>query len=556
MMSTLWAARSAVPYEGGSDDRDGNVMENKDKAIPLCPVLTIRPREIDLGAIYPGESREGRFILRNVGAGSLQWSTAGPSEWTDVTRRSLIGNLEADQKDLKLHFDCFDDVTSRNASTDKRFNVSLTLEFENQRVLFQKKIRAGAYRESIPLKSNGGTRTIFFRYKILGRETEPLILVEPLKIDFGVMDVDEKKMRRIELKNNGGEPLEWYAGLLNKRGGSSSDHKRKGRYISFLNSDIKGSGLYDVPESLKDDLEVTGLWEEHKGYPKAMTGGAIKYRFSGSGIKLNLRKNPGRGILRAYIDAKLITEIDCYADVDTGMEIWLAENMVNVSHTLALFNGGSQSVIQGVTIFGKDVETGIRGIVDIFPDSGVTTQETDYINITIDTKGLIPGWYAEDVIIKSTGGDVVVGISFEIADNKKMEILNVFRYVKDNQYIYVTQSHGDQTELASLGYQKEGVAFRLFQADTPGTACFYHWYHPQKKDHFYSYDQSGGEKSLDGYVLQGVIGNIATSRLTNTRELYRWYNPASGRHFYTTDQKGEGKGAKGYLFETIAGYVR
>ena len=61
---------------------------------------------------------------------------------------------------------------------------------------------------------------------------------------------------------------------------------------------------------------------------------------------------------------------------------------------------------------------------------------------------------------------------------------------------------------------------------------------------------------MQGYVLEGTIGNIATSRLTATRELYRWYHPSRRQYFFTVDPKGEGIQKKGYQFDGIAGYVR
>jgi len=103
---------------------------------------------------------------------------------------------------------------------------------------------------------------------------------------------------------------------------------------------------------------------------------------------------------------------------------------------------------------------------------------------------------------------------------------------------------------------KEGIAFRLFKPDTPGTACFYRWYNPQKQSHFYHYNSVGGGKDLRGYIYEGAIGNIATSRLTNTRELYRWYNLKTGHYFYSTDIQGGKISKKIYRFDGIAGYVK
>jgi hypothetical protein len=225
-------------------------------------------------------------------------------------------------------------------------------------------------------------------------------------------------------------------------------------------------------------------------------------------------------------------------------------------HTLTLIHTGGRTAIEGVSTYGREVKTGLQGIIHIFPNSGVTTKETDYVNISINTERLAPGWYGEDVVIRSTGGEETVELSFEISADGAPRILDVYRYVKDHHYLYTATPQTEAKNLDLSGYRKEGIAFRLFRAGTPGTVSFYRWHHPGKKDHFYSYDNRGGGKSLDGYVFEGIIGNIATSRLTGTKELYRWFNPSRGTHFYTTDQNGEGHAKKGYRFEAIAGYVR
>ena len=67
---------------------------------PLIPVddldalrsaLTVNPREIDLGALGPGEEAKGTFYLKNVGPGVLEWFAEGPEGWKLTENLILSG---------------------------------------------------------------------------------------------------------------------------------------------------------------------------------------------------------------------------------------------------------------------------------------------------------------------------------------------------------------------------------------------------------------------------------------------------------------------------------
>ena len=73
------------------------------------------------------------------------------------------------------------------------------------------------------------------------------------------------------------------------------DDFHKGRYISFVNEEARGSGVYTVPGHLKDTIELTGKWTESNGYPAGAEGeNFIKINFSGTGIILYLLNLSGR----------------------------------------------------------------------------------------------------------------------------------------------------------------------------------------------------------------------------------------------------------------------
>ena len=159
-------------------------------------------------------------------------------------------------------------------------------------------------------------------------------------------------------------------------------------------------------------------------------------------------------------------------------------------------------------------------------------------------------------MVASNRGEIVLEAFVEIRADQAPRFLEVFRYVRNHNYLFTTNPQAEANRINKGKYRKEGIAFRLFAPGVPGTTEFYRWYNMKKDDHYYSYSMTGNGRSLKEYVLEGSIGNIATSKLTNTRELYRWYNPKTASYFFTTDEKGEGISRRGYLFEGIAGYVK
>ena len=237
-------------------------------------------------------------------------------------------------------------------------------------------------------------------------------------------------------------------------------------------------------------------------------------------------------------------------------EILVVENQLEAPHLLTVVSGGGRVILEGVRVFGKPVLKGPRGWISVTPDSGMTTRETDYVNITLNTRQLLPGIYGEYVFFTSNGGDAPVEVFLEVAAEPELRLLDVYSYHIGSDYLFTTNPQAEASRLQVKGYKNLGIAFRLFSPGTPGTTDFFRWFNPVKGDHFYSSDPVGGGKPLQGYLFEGSIGNIATSRLTGTRELYRWYNPKTGCHFYTTNQGGEGLTKKGYRFEGITGYVR
>jgi len=302
-------------------------------------------------------------------------------------------------------------------------------------------------------------------------------------------------------------------------------------------------------------LELTGPWAEEGGYPVSQGDRSIlRFRFIGTGISLFVRKTPEGGPFTVFIDEQFVNIFEGASERPERVELLIADDQLEVPHSLVIVNGGGRVVLEGARIFGKPVLKGPPGWITIFPNSGVTTRETDYVNIVLNTSRLTPGVYGEQILFTSNGGDADVEVFLEAVTAMQPQFLDVHRYLAGADYFFTTNP---QTEAPSLkGYRHLGVAFRLFPPGTPGTIEFNRWCNPGKGDRLYSTEPRGSMKTPAGYQFEGSIGNIATVRLPGTRELYRWHHPGKGHHFFTTDLNGEGMGKKGYRFEGIVGFVR
>jgi hypothetical protein len=529
------------------------VTSDQGKTNGQSPVLNISPREIDLGVIGPDEGVKSAFVLKNVGSGSCNWHADGSEGWALLDEKKLSGVLKNDVENLQVHVSFL--KKTHGIETNGKNLVQMSLEAGTRINIYRKSLPYGNYREALKFASNGGTRTIFIRFELASRDVEPKIDVDPARIDFGAVKPGDYASRRIKVTNKGQEILRWQVSVRSNANGTSAED---GRYSSFFNGDIKGSGVYVPPSHLKDAMDITGKWAENNGLPaSSVPSSSIRYRFWGSGISVFLSMENGEESAAFHMDDKHGVKPDCREGQKETTECVVAEGLPHGQHTLTIINKSGSAVVQGVRIFSRDVKKGTPGLISIFPASGDTTREIDYVNVMVNTRQRTPGFYDENIIFNSNGGKAVIEVSLEIAaDNKMTRAVDVYRYAAGGDYLYTANPEAEANTIHAKAYKKQGIAYRLFGQGTPGTTPFHRWYNAEKNDHFYSYDLHGEGISLKGYVYEGVIGSIATSRLTNTRELYRWYNPSSGRHFYSTDPNGEAVSKRGYRFDGIAGYVR
>jgi hypothetical protein len=521
--------------------------------------LVIAPQEVNLGIVSSEKSGEAEFSLKRTGKDIISWSTEGPEDWKKSQQKKLSGSLENNTDSLRVEIRLLPKELSSHAVQQKNSVglVEMRLESGSGAMICSKKITVGTYKEEIKIDSTSGQQTICISFMIAYMQQSPLITLSPIRLDMGSVLPEKTVSKKIILNNSGKEMLTWSV-AARKHEEAIPDHIQQGRYVTFFNEETKGSGLYIIPGHLKGTVELTGIWSEKNGYPSIMQGENImKINFNGTGIILYLLNYQKKGNLVISLDKQLIDVSDLFENVEENEgEILVADKLAYGPHVLTITGKDSNIVLEGVRMLGAYTDFFPDKSLRIFPDSGATTRQTNYLTVSLNTGQMLPGLYKDDIVFNTNGGEAIVEIFAEVIPETTSKMIDIYRYYNGRDYLFTADPQSETHRLFQNRYIKEGIAFRLFNPDTPGTASFYRWYHPQKKSHFYHYDHTGGKKDLRGYIFEGTIGNIATSKLTNTRELYRWYNPKTGHYFYTTDLQGVKIDKKTYRFDGIAGYVK
>lgn len=385
----------------------------------------------------------------------------------------------------------------------------------------------------------------------------PVLSVNLRKIDLGTALIGDKITGQIMIRNTGTGVLRWTAAVPATPPLTALEIANEGRFISFQNRDVAATGIYLPPAHIRAHIEVTGKWSEEEGYPLGLPPAAtLRFRFSGTAIRLvNLRKSD-EGALAVLIDDQPIL-FPIEPEEGSGyLDRQMIKGLPDTQHTLAIISRDARIIMEGVQTFGRGSLRFPAGVVKVFPRSGITTRETDYLTITVDTRNLNPGLYLEYLELSSNAGPDWVLMYLDVFPAGLTKLLEVYRYVKDSKYLFTANLQADSKKIFAGSYEKQGIAFQLFPPDTPGTTEFLRWHNPHTGDYFYSYQRQGGGKALSGYILEGPIGNIATSRISGTRPLHRWLNKKTGRHFFTVDSKGEDINKQGYSYDGISGFVR
>lgn len=514
--------------------------------------IFIFPFEIDFGNICRFEKGVTKdFSLKKKGNVPLKWNLIEIEDWILPAGARVDGFMGPDKTshEIKVTLKYIGNNNKPGNSNGELSIIQLRLESGNKIIVCQKEFPPGAYSQKIQFRFNDCIKTAIMHFTVsLPDNLLPKINLEPLRLDLGAVKAGEKMVKRLSLSNRGEALLKWYASVEGQESGNVETHRQWGRrYKSFLDDKKKDSHTttYTID---KDTASLSGNYTLLNGYPcLAKKTQTLKYQFSGNFIEVFFSSHSSEGNLQFYTDDNLTYDYHFLLVKKDLQESLVVNDSPENPHVLALIPVNGQFLIEGVQFSEKEiVKQGVKWI-DIFPDSGATLTEHDYVNIGVNTIGLVPGFYTGKVLFKSNGGEAEAVLSMEVVAAETSKIIDVYRYLKKSDYLYTADPQGDFKVSKLNGYIKEGIAFRLFTAGTPGTAEFYRWFNPQKGDHYYSYVLNLDRKRFAGYIYEGIIGNIGTSRLGGTKPLYRWYNPKTGRHFYTTDAGGEKK-IKGRLY--------
>jgi hypothetical protein len=566
LVVTLWIISASFPVWSiwlgieSQSRQDGNLSTTSLSANEWSgqPELTIAPAEIDLGLLGPRGARNGSVSLKKSASGIVNWTLLPPAGWDVSDQKHLTGIVEKIEDPLQFQLKILNDQPENKAKgRDISCTARLQFETDEQSVVFTRKIGPGNYQESFHLETQSGRKSFLIRFKLVDTAAEPLLGIDPIQLDLGRVTQGEQASRRVRVTNDGWSTLKWHAAQEESVASDSGKISKAGKYISFLNEDVVGSDHYIVDHHLKEKLELQGRWTEEQGYPLPSSDEhALRYHFTGTSISAYFWKGPSTGQLAAFLDDRFIAQQDGMAQQKERAEWLVADGLSGGPHTLMLVSKNGPVTVEGVKVYGEEPMRLPAGHVIILPNNGVVTRQTNYINITVHTKKLAPGFYGGQVVFESNGGQKEMDLYMEVGPDNIPKILDTYRYVRDFDYFFTTNPVAESDTLQARGYVKQGIAFRLFSPGTPGTTEFYRWFHPRKGDHFYGYDLKSARRPMRGYVLEGTIGNIATSRLTYTKVLYRWYHSSREHYFYSVDPKGEGIQSQGYQYDGIAGYVR
>lgn len=522
------------------------------------PALMITPAEMKLGLITFDKAGEGTITLKNTRADRMVWSTQGPEGWAKSEEQQLSGVLEKDPADLRvaIRLSPKELLSHENGKKNIYADAELILESGDKQLVCTKELPVGAYQQEIKMNFDNEQTSLYVSFNIAYTQESPMISLNPQRLDMGIILPGKSVSKKIILTNVGREMLKWSV-AASRHDANGAAYVPRGRYLSLMSGEPSG-GPYNVPPHLKDSVTLTGKWTSSNGYPACEKGANnIKVSFIGAGIILYLSNPPEKGNLTVSLNGTTLNKIELWEEVKQNAgELLVAQNLTFGNHVLTIKSHDTPLVLEGVRVLGVATSFFPEGSVKVFPNSGATTRQSNYLTVSLNPTQMAPGYYADEILFTTNGGDVIVEAFAEVLPENITKVIDVYRYFNGNDYLYTADPVADTQLIVQNRYIKEGIAFRLFKADTPGTKTFYRWYNPQTKSHFYHYQPTGGGKDLRGYMSEGAIGSIATSKLTNTRELYRWYNTATGHYFYSTDIHGGKINKKVYKFEGIAGYVR
>lgn len=509
--------------------------------------VSLSVREIDLGAVGPGETARAQFQIANTADGRIRWTIEPPADWASSPGRGLSGESYSLPSKIDVTL-----VSLKDGAGPGDHRVEVRVSSAKRTLVLRRTLAEGPWREALRIESDNGGRTLFLKFSITGVKSRAVLEVEPRGIDLGDTEPVREITRRFRISNAGAGVLRWQA---SSGGAVTPWGTGRGRYLSLYNEALTTGAPYAAPASLRDTVQLAGTWVAEKGYPRSSGESCtLQIQFLGSGAVIYVSRAADGTVLRAAVDNRPPRELTPEEIEGGRFEATAAEGLPEGPHNLQLHVEEGAAVLDGIFVRDSRVSSPPAAWIRLTPLSGTITRETDFVTVRMTLSDLKPGVYTDQVAIVSNGGTVRIPVSLSVTGEATPRHLAVWRYTRGQDILFTAQPEKEDPRYIGA-YQRAGLAFRLYGPGTAGTGELYRWYNPSIGDHYYSTEKNGGRKNLKGYVFGGAIGNIATIRLPGTRELYRWYNPETGRHYFTTDGAGEGVGRKGYRFEGTVGFV-
>ena len=291
------------PSEGGVASRMIHPQQPR-------PVLTIMPREVDLGFIKPGSTAFGEFKLSDITPGTMECAASCPDGWEITSGKALPVKVSHEPVSLRVELMIAEPLEKARTgkSAHPAYAARMRMQSEGNELICQKSLKAGQHRKAIALTFAGGPMNIFVDFRIQPDQASPSISLNPQRLDLGSQPPGKILSKKIELTNKGREKLQW--SIIDSRDAGKSLHPaepKQERYFSFCQEELPEPGKYLIPEHLKDAMELIGKWTEKNGYPLSSGGaGSIKYRFQGTGISIFLKSHTPEGDCSVYLDETLV----------------------------------------------------------------------------------------------------------------------------------------------------------------------------------------------------------------------------------------------------------
>lgn len=506
--------------------------------------LEIKPAELSLGAASPSRESSNTIILKKNSPGYTQWTLQGPAGWRPPPEQKYSGMLGPEPVTFKIVLRCF----AENEYSDNSTPVPVELSFESDAgsLSFRNELRPGRYKERFAFVFDGKEKGLVVYFRVLGEEGS-VLLVDTHGLDFGTIEGGKTASKTIHIRNPGRNVLSWKVE-------KAPPSLRDGRYVTLFNQEVRDGGTYFAPSGAQDLVQFQGEWTGVEGNPLGKSGSAVQINFTGSGITLYGVKDSDPGLLHVKLDDDPGEDVPCGSGYLESTEILALNDLAEGPHRLTISVKKGVLFIEGLKIPVSGIFKGPAHWIKIVPDSGTTTSETDFVNVTLNTAGLPPGTYSDEIEITSNSGTASVDVSANVTVSSIPQLIKIFRFSRGRDVLYSCNPAAENPRKMA-GYTGRAYAFSLFREDTPGTRPLYRWYSQANANHYYTASQ-GGDKNTRGYVLEGPIGNIATTRLPSTRELYHWYNSSSGTHTYTLDPRGENLQKAKFVYQGIVGYVK